>query len=217
MKSHATDLQLLLPLLFVLLITGCVAGPKIMIETDEPADDFVVVCNWFTNLSLHGTGSSTGKDVRVVKSGEVVDCGRSLISRGYVSIMHPVYVLRDINPKEKEDGVEVIRPITRLRRLDENKTKFESGYWNDFRKPGSRYLSSFMGCGLGAEYLNNYNKVKKVDSEYFRSKYNASILECLRREYQAIEKYDLDASKQLPSVDERIKLLWAKESWKKYE
>ena len=43
-------IKLLIPIVFLLLNSGCASfGPTVRIETSEPAEDFVVVCEWYGN------------------------------------------------------------------------------------------------------------------------------------------------------------------------
>ena len=218
MKSHATDLKLLPPLLFALLITGCATrGPVIKIVTEEPADDFVVVCNWMTTLSLHGGGSSTGRYPRVVKSGEKVDCGRSLLSRGYASVMHPVYVLDENQKSEIEDGVTIIRPITKLQKLDELKDEFESGKWDKYKNPGVKYSDELVDCNFNNTYLNYYSQVKEVDVKYFKNKYHVPLLDCLKIVLPIRRKYLPHVFEEESTAEELMNRMWESKRWSKYQ
>lgn len=125
----------------------------------------------------------------------------------------------------KVEGVDVIKPITVLKKLDEQKAKFEAGYWDDLPAPGwdkdktpaQRYASSIGGCGLNYQYLDYYNQVKRVDKDYFKNKYNNFLIECNNKAFSEILKNDPTLENKVSGFQKRMELIWNSEKWKKYE
>ncbi len=225
------DLKRIILLVSLLYITGCASvGPKIIIETPEPAEDFVVLCQWYKNTIFsggHGGKSKVGQDVYVTESGKEVNCGISLTgSDGLVLIKHPVYVLGDGKENYTKDGVKhIVMNKTKLDLLDKQKTKFEAGHWNTLSAPGwdkdktpaQRYVRSIGRCGFGHQYLDYYSQVNKVDKTYFKNKYNEFLLKCNKFAFNEMLKNDLEFSKKTLNVEQIMKLIWKPEKWSKYE
>ena len=204
-----------LTLLFTfLVVTGCsTVGPKIVIETIEPAEDFVVLCQWYKNTIFgggHGGKSKVGQDVYVTESGKEVDCGISLTGGdGLVLIKHPIYVLGDGKANYTKDGVQhIVINKTKLDLLDEQKEKFEAGYWDKQRNPEGSYLGSRPGCGFSRQYFDYYKQVRRIEVEHFKTLYQKSILECLEKSYEETKKYDPYVAKKLHEPQKRVNELW---------
>jgi len=223
-----------------LLVTGCASfGPTIVIETPEPAEDFVVLCQWYDDslfFGAHGGKAQVGDKVFVTKSGEEVECGLNLRGGdGSVSIIHPVYVGASVSTKTKgneSDAIEVIDGVihikltkTKLNLLDEQKAKFEAGYWDKLpvsgwdkdKTPAQRYARSVGGCGFGHQYLDYYSQVKKVDKQYFYKKYNTVFLRCNKSAYEEVLKYDPVVAARSYDVDKTMDAIWGSSEWRKYE
>lgn len=209
-------LKLLIPIVFILLNSGCASfGPTVRIETPEPAEDFVVVCGWYSGPGIFsGSGSEESHKVFITESGKEVDCGLGFEARNQVSIMHPLYTnMQGVS----ENGISVIRPKNKMQILDEQKAKFEAGYWDKYRNPGSEYVRNLAGCGFPYQYFNYYNEENKIDRKYFQQKYHFQILKCMQREYEELKKYDSYTAVRVPNAEESMKLLWSHERWSKYE
>ena len=215
--------RLILSVLF-LVVTGCASvGPKIVIETPEPAEDFVVLCQWYQKTIFsggHGGGSKVDQDVYVTESGKEVDCGTRLTGGdGLVLIYHPIYSGSGSEDNYTKDGVQhIVMNKTKLDLLDEQKAKFEAGYWDKNRNPGARYAESLGGCGFSHQYFDYYSQVKKVDKEHFKNLYSDFFLKCKQRVLPIKNKY-LQHTYQgkRPSPEKSIENLWNSKGWEKYQ
>lgn len=200
-----------------LTVTGCASfGPTVLIETPQPADDFVVVCQWYKMplLEFHGGSKLSGEDVYVTPSGETINCGLGSGESTQVKVLHPIYA----NPEIVEhEGVSVYRYTkTKLDILDEQKAKFEVGFWDKHKSPGTKYARSLVGCGFPYQYFDYYSGVKKVDKEYFKALYHEPMLACFKRTYPITKKYDPQIGKQLPKAEEWMKRMWLSDKWSRY-
>ena len=166
---------------------------------------------------IAGSGSRQSHKVFITESGKEVNCGLGFTARSTAQVLHPLYVGDDNNPTEEINGVRVVRPMTKLQRLDEQKEKFEAGYWDKFKWPGPEYVRSLVGCGFPPGYLSYYSEVKKVDKVHFKRLYHEPILECMKREYEELKKYDPYTAKRIPDAEGRMKLIWGPDRWSKYE
>lgn len=187
-------------------------GPTLIIKTSEPAEDFVVLCQWNKEGLLRGGhgGGTYRSDYKVIvaESEKEISCGWSIWGgRGGSKILHPLYT--NMQGTLREDGVNVIKPVTKISILGVQKAKFEAGYWdkNKFPGPKSVYLSSLPGCGFPHQYFDYYKEVKKVNVEYFK-KYQEALLECLEKSYIEIKKYDPYSAKQIRAPKTRMSALW---------
>lgn len=128
---------------------------------------------------------------------------------------HPTHTFAYV---EERGGIIVLQAISKLQPFGEQKAKFEEGYWDKHRNPGRSYLSSLPGCsGLPHQYLEYYSEVRKIDVEEFKRKYNDKIFECVRKVYEEILKHDPYSSKQLPTPEKSMEMLWDPLLWRKYE
>lgn len=195
-----------------LYVTGCATvGPTLIIETPEPAEDFVVICKWGTTFNQAGTFD---EDVHVIKSGEKLSCGFNLLGRASASMQHPIYT---VGTMEVVDGVEIIKPITKLQRLDEIKVQFESGFWDESKWPGSYYADSVKGlCWFPPKYFNYYQKVKTVTLEHFKSLYYKDILQCYERVVPILKKYD-KSYKDMKDALDYVEGFWVPKNWEQYD
>ncbi|MDH5388162.1 MAG: hypothetical protein OEY06_06915 [Gammaproteobacteria bacterium] len=211
-------LKLLIPLLIVLLNSGCASfGPTVRIETPEPAEDFVVVCGWYSGAGFfHGSGSEQSHKVLIANSGEVVECGLGFEADNQVQVMHPVYW---DGTKTVEEGITVYRYTgTKLDYLDKQKEKFEAGFWDNHRNPGFEYANDIVRCGFPHQYFEYYSEVKKVDKDHFKRLYHESMLECNKRILPILNKYSAHTySGSRPNVEESMNNLWESEGWDKYK
>ena len=215
-------LKLIIPLVFILLNTSCATyGPTVRIETPEPAEDFVLVCDWSgkTKLNIWKDNYLAKRTVHVVKSGEETPCGVSYSfsdETTNVWLMHPVYWDGE---KIEEDGRVVYRYTgTKLDYLDKQKEKFEAGFWDKHRNPGFAYANDLVGCGFPHQYFDYYSEVKKVDKEHFRQLYHEPILECKKRVIPIYNKYlSHEYSGKRPNAEESMNNLWESKGWGKYK
>jgi hypothetical protein len=202
----------------ILINSGCASkGPVVRIETPEPAEDFVVVCKWVKNglLNIHGGKKLSDEKVFVTESGKDVDCGISIWGgEGGSSVLHPLYTNMQA---KKINGVSVVRPKTKLQVLDEQRAKFEAGYWNAYQKPGAEYAQNLVGCGFPHQYFDYYHQVKKIRVEHFRKLYHEPMLDCFNRTFSITKKYDPQIGTQLPSAGEWMTRMWESDMWGEYK
>jgi len=194
--------------------TGCATiGPTVVIETPEPADDFIVVCKWskMPLLAVHGGGRITDKDIYVTSSGETIHCGLGYGDSASAQVMHPVFRI-DRSNSYKKDNVEYIVMKSILSYPVEQKTKYDSGFWDKYSNPDIEYARSFGGCGFGF-YLDYYNKIKRPDKEYFFKKYNDILLECNNLIYKEVSKYNTVIAERSFDVEKTMKRIWDSKSW----
>ena len=208
-------------LISVLYITGCTtAGPKIVIETNEPAEDFVVLCYKTKDYLIghNASGYAVIDSIFVAESGKEVDCGVMLGGSGSsVSVLHPV-LSSDGKSNYTKNGVKhLIYNKTQLDLLDEQKAKFEAGYWDKYKNPGFEYANSVSGCGISFSYLDKYSKAKKVDKAHFKSLYDKPMSKCLTRLVNVYKKYRPNSSKQYTTGNEWAEKIWNSEKWSKYK
>ncbi len=184
--------------MFFLLITGCATvGPIIIIETDEPAEDFVVLCKKDKSYLFkvgHTASRYTEVDhVIVAKSGKEVDCGLMVGgTNGNVTILHPTLTGSGGVKNYIKDGVRhIYYDKTKLDILDEKKAKFDSGYWDEYKWPGSEYATQVqLVCGFPRQYLNYYIQEKdQIDVERFKQEYDEDMYLCIDRVYKVMKKY----------------------------
>ena len=215
-----------LTLLFTfLVVTGCsTVGPKIVIDTPEPAEDFVVLCQWYKNTIFgggHGGKSKVGQDIYVTESGKEVDCGISLTGGdGLVLIKHPIYVLGDGKANYTKDGVQhIVINKTKLDILDEKKVKFEAKKLIDNSLASLEYARSVGAiCGFPHEYFEYYTSIKKPEKTHFQRLYNDDLEECFRRVIPLLNKYSPNSYPGVrPTASEMMKQYWNSKSWNKYK
>lgn len=209
-------------ILFIVSLTvyGCATvGPTIVIETEEPAEDFVVLCK--KNKShLFKVGHTASKytevdHVIVTESGKEVSCGFMVGGTdGYVSVLHPI-LISDRNSHYTKDGVKhIVFNKTQLDILKEKKLKFKAGAWDKYRSPVTEYAQSFGSCGFGSDYINFYRKVKPIDKNKFFEKYNNFLLNCNQKVYKEVLKYDPAVAERSFNVSNTMKRIWSTERWR---
>ena len=207
----------LLALLITFLISGCASfGPTVLIETSEPAEDFVVLCEWYVDpiFEFHGGGKLSKQNIYIAKSNEEVNCGVAMGGDALVKVMHPIYSHANIN---KKNGVTVYNYTkTKLDILDEQKDKFESGYWDDFKWPGSEYFRSVGGTCLGSfDYYYRYylSAVEHIDFHKFMDTYYLPVLECLTKENMLRSDKRIREGIRLNYIDPEVGLIkwWDKQ------
>jgi len=205
--------------IFILLIVnltvyGCATvGPTIVIETDEPAEDFLALCKKDKSYLFkigHTASRYTAVDhVIVTESGKEVDCGLMVGgSGGSVTTMHPTLTGDGTQNYEKDGIRHIVYNKTKLDLLDEQKAKFESGYWDKYRNPGRSYLGSRSGCGFPHQYFEYYKEAADIDVQYFKATYHVQILQCMKKAYAETEKHDPYSAKQMGSPEKRMERLW---------
>ena len=211
-------LKYLIPFIAVLLNSGCASfGPTVRIETPEPAEDFVIHCQWsYAPLfKFHGGRSTLSSASHIAKSGEDTPCGMSLFGGDAgVMIMHPVYWNPTIT--EEEDVTIYHYTETKLDYLDKQKEKFEAGFWDKRIKPGAAYARDLVNCSFGHQYFDYYSQVKNVDKEHFKKLYHEPIFECLKRTVPLKYKYLGSSYSSFPDAEERIEKLWNSKEWSKW-
>ena len=156
-------------------LSGCFSdGPKVMIETPQPEDDFVVVCSWSSHgFGLHGGKSRVKESVFVASSGEIVDCGMSIFGDdSLVQIQHLLYRNHSACAREEtcssksariEDGILIITPKSKQQELDEV-IKNLSG--RNLVEAAKR-----LGGNFPDDYLGYYSSQRKVSVAHFKSAY----------------------------------------------
>ena len=201
----------------ILINSGCASdGPIVRIETPEPAEDFVVVCKWVKDglLNIHGGKKLSDEKVFVTESSKEVDCGISIWGgEGGASVLHPLYTHMQ---GEDIDEVSVIRPKTKLEILEEQKLKFNSGYWDEYSNPGFLYSKSLIGCGFGNQYFDYYRKVKEVDVDHFKRLYHEPMLSCYQEKIPILKTYRASAYRDYPDAEEIMRRMWASDKWDKW-
>lgn len=213
-------LKQLVLLFSFLVVTGCATvGPTLIIEPAEPAEDFVVICSWSTGIGVaHGGGSTIDEDVHVISSGEELSCGVNPFGRATSSVYHPIYTGWNTTIV---DGVEIIKPITIMQYIDEQKAKFEAGYWDAHKgnlySVHDLYIKTLISCGVSESYLDDYSKVKKVKREYFKQKYNDVIYRCKQKYYEEKIKHDSSVSGRSIDIKYLMDKQWEPARWSKYE
>jgi len=218
MLNVMDKLKLLIPLLIVLLNSGCASfGPTVRIETPEPAEDFLLLCDWAHSpwYKIHGGRSILKREPVVANSGEDTPCGMSLFGgHPSVTVRHPIY----LNPTiTEEEDITIYRYTeTVLDYLDKQKEKFEAGFWDKRIKPGAAYADDLVGCGFPHQYFDYYSQVKKVDKDHFKQLYHEPILECLKRTVPIKYKYLGSSYSSFPNADERVEKLWNSKEWSKW-
>ena len=204
--------------LLILFVSGCATvGPTVLIETPEPANDFVVICSWYQTplLALHGGGKLVSESVYLAQTNEKISCGPGIGDSAIIKIMHPIYIEPEII---KQENISVYRYTkSKLDILDEKKIKFDEGFWNKHKNPGFEYAHDLPDCGFDHLYFDYYIKVKKVEVNYFKQKYHETMLQCLTQTFKITKQYRPAASSQLPSAIEYMHNMWSSDKWPKYE
>jgi hypothetical protein len=195
------------------LVIGCASfGPTVLIETPKPAQDFVVVCEWYVEpmLKIHGGGQLYKRNIYVTESGKEVDCGVALGGDPLVHVMHPVYWDADVT---EQDGFKVYRYTkTKLDHLDEIKARFDAGEYDKNINPGAEFARRYTGCGFPKQYFDYYSESKPVSKEHFRKLYNDEIYECLNRVIPVWKKY-LRGFESYPDAGEYLRGYWNSDTW----
>ena len=203
-------------------------GPTLIIKTPEPAEDFLVLCEWYSESFFkggHGSGTyRSDYKVIVTESDKKVSCGWSLSGGSrYAHIYHPIYLKSfacnyDLCKSDRIENDVVIVEIkkTKLDKLDEQKAKFESGFWDKHKWPGAEYANSLKPwCGFGYQYFDYYKKVKRVDYDRFKNMYYSSVLSCYEKLLPELKKYD-KSYKDAPSAEKYIEESWKIDRWENY-
>lgn len=222
-KPNKKQIVAAIAVVYIVIAAFFSRGEIFYVESDVPLEDIVVKCDWVTAFrNLHGgTHSVTQRKALVVKSGEKFSCGLNwfagitLSFRSSNSLMHPTHIFAYVS--RREDEVRIMIAKSKLEMLDEQKAKFESGYWSKdkYMNPGAEYARSLIGCGFPYQYFDYYREVKKVDREHFKKLYHDSILACYKRTF-LIRKNFLRGAENYPDADEYIEGMWNHESWSKW-
>ena len=141
--KNKTKILIVVPIILVLLYIGfnTKQGSTFVIEANEPAEDFVVLCTKRTRklIGHNSTHSSKITKVIVTKSGVEQSCGYFIGGEpGVLRVMHPTLVGNGKKHYVEEGVLHRIFDKTKLDLLDEQKAKFKAGYWDKDRNPGSR-------------------------------------------------------------------------------
>lgn len=211
--TKKTKIFVAVPIILVFLYLGfnLRVGQTFVIETAEPAEDFVVLCTKRKRKLIGHTSTHTSKITKVIvtKSGVEQSCGYFIGGEpGVLRVMHPTLIGDGKKHYVKAGVLHRVYDKTKLDVLDEQKAKFEAGYFDKQRNPGWEYLGSRPGCGFPHQYFEYYKQAKKISLNHFIGLYQRSILECLEKSYKETEKYDPKLAKKLPKPDIRVKQLW---------
>ena len=114
---------------------------------------------------------------------------------------------------------------TKLDLLDEQKAKFEAGYWDELPAPGwdkdkspaERYARSIGGCGFDHQYFEYYSQVKKVEKIYFKKKYNDFFFKCNKMAYEEALKHDPVVADRSYNVEKTMNAIWSPDVWREHE
>lgn len=201
------------PIILVLLYLGfnLRVGQTFIMVTAEPAEDFVVLCTKRKRKFLGHTSTHTSKITKVIvtKSGVAQSCGYFIGGEpGVLRVMHPTLVGNGKKHYVQDGVLHRVYDKTKLDVLDEQKAKFEAGYWDKSRNPGGSFLGSRPGCGFPHQYFDYYKQVRDINIDHFKVFYQKSILECLNKSYKETRKHDPYLAKKLPEPSIRINQLW---------
>jgi len=157
------------------------AGLRVVIETEKPVSDFVVVCQWYSDfINLHGGKKRVKHKLFVASSGEEVDCGWALYGDASVEIKHPLYLTHHgctyseicDSPYQKVVGdILHMYPISIDKHLDTIKQE-QKGNDKELRY----HVLGFVAAHFNDNYFSSYRKVKTVDMDYFRATYNDDLV-----------------------------------------
>lgn len=210
-------------LIYLTVMLFVTKGPSVRIETMPASQDYVIKCGWDSSMFVvHGGRRRAATRIAVISSDETYSCGYSLLgalmyAHPNVTYLHPLYTGGESSSWEEIDGVQVIKPIKKLQRLDEQKAKFEAGYFDKQRNPGAEYARSLTGCGFPHQYFDYYSDVQKVDVEYFKRLYHEPILRCMAQSFAITKKYNKQIGSQLPTAKEWMDKMWKSNTWSKYK
>ena len=201
------------------LLSGCFSnGPKVMIETPQAEDDFVVVCSWSSHsFGLHGGKSRVKESVFVASSGEVVDCGMSIFGDdSRAQIYHPLYgdggsIRNETNFVTASgrviDDIRIITPKLKQTSLDEL-LKTHTG--DDLVRAAKRLGGNFPG-----DYLSYYSSQKKVSVAHFKAAYEARLVKLWEILVPILKDYVKSRGINKFSVESEVNIYW--ERAKAYE
>ncbi|MFK5950991.1 MAG: hypothetical protein QM500_19740 [Methylococcales bacterium] len=196
-------------------------GDSYIVESEEPLEDIVVICKWSSELrGLHGgTHSVTKRKGLIVESGEQFSCGFNWFAGLSLSIKSSAYFRHPTHridyKKNLTTGVFIYIAKSQLDILDEQKAKFESGYWGKEGGAGKKYYRSLPVCGISDQYLAYYKHVKEPELKRFIELYNDPILQCLKKRYLVMGEHDPYTLSKIVTVEERMRLFWNKKVWGK--
>ena len=210
-------------IVYIVLTAFLSRGDNYIVESDKPLEDIVVRCHWSTMLrNLHGgTHSVTQRKSLVVKSGEEFSCGLNWVAgltlsfRSSSGLMHPTHTFAYVTTRD--DGVDIRKPVSKIKQLDDQKAKYEAGFWNEEKNPFERYYKSLPSCGFPYKYFDYYDEVNGVDMGYFKEKYHDPIFECHKRRYPILKIYDPYTHSKIPSLSERMDRFWNAKEWNKFK
>jgi len=208
--------NILLLWLVVMVLPGCASfGPTIRIETPEPTEDFVVLCEWHKAalIDFHGGGLKRSDwKVFVTESGKEVDCGVSFGGGdGSATIMHPVYmggraceIGCESGIVQKQNNLFVIKPRTLDELIDHN-----------IKKYSNNKISKYLGSLYSDRYFKYYKYDRELDISRMRKLYDEDI----KRYWGRVTKiYKNDGYKQkISTPDEYIKNYWKKANEAKFK
>ena len=201
------------------LLSGCFSnGPKVMIETPQAEDDFVVVCSWSSHsFGLHGGKSIVKESVYVASSGEIVDCGLSIFGDdSRAEIKHPLYsnasgcTKREMcgNSRSRMEGdLLIITPKSKQQELDEL-LKTHTG--DDLVRAAKR-----LGGNFPDDYLGYYSSQKKVSVAHFKAAYEARLVKLWEILVPILKDYVKSRGINKFSVESEVNIYW--ERAKAYE
>jgi hypothetical protein len=159
------------------LSAGCESN-KFLIKTEQAQQDFVILCQWWTDPILMGGKNLTYQKEIVSDSNKVGSCGDFPLGDFYIRVLHPLY--RRVNScgepslcELDKNGVMVFTPVPfdeYLRTLQENSEGDEIYDW--VRSAAIRQFDS--------HYFQYYKEARKFDLNQFKSRYQDRLKEILQ-------------------------------------
>lgn len=207
LKRYGVIVFLCLALLAVWSLPIAVGENKFYIQTEEPEDNFVVVCRWsFPFLST--------SRVLIGKSNTDIDCGRSY-GVFSVEIMHPLYrTMRGSNhpySSERyryEDDKMIFKSFPFDQFLTSIQKKYQSEKYFDRAKLVNE-ASWAIKKHFAIYYFYYYAQAREPDIEYLKSLYNDRLIKFLQPMYSSF-----DFGKRRGSPESIVKQYW--ELWGEY-
>ena len=171
---------------------------RLVIETHLPEEDFVVVCNWNSELiNLHGGADKVREKILVGKSNTELACGWWLLGDLSVEILHPAY--RTVLGCDRielcagshfhfEDQTMFFEPVGFGEFIDSLQGVYDG---EDLLEK----ISLHVGVHFSGYYFNKFRKARVPDIERLMDLYNGRLLAILRPIY---DRYDLGSGAGSP-------------------
>lgn len=168
---------------------------SILIETDEPIDDIVIICLWSSVFeSLHGGYTITKRKSIVTKSGVKASCGIDWLAGvsfsravSYNYTLHPTYTISGKRSRYGTINATVMEKATvTFTNLEDEYNKSDQGSSKFALK---HFLEKMKRCGISTRYLENYNKTKSPDYITLKNRYYDDIYECNTKNEETHHKH----------------------------